>query len=232
MLRFDLSLPEDPRDGAPVIVLLHGRGSHSADLMALRPYLPEEAIVVTPEAPFPGANWGYGPGWAWYRFLGRNRPEPESFEEGQRALDAFLRELPERLPVGPGPIVLGGFSQGGTMSIACALRHPGRIPLVLNFSGFLADHPSVAATPESVDGTLFFWGHGTHDPAIPFALAVEGRAALVAAGAALEAHDYPIGHWIDPTELEDAVRWIRRGLAGLPQTGEPRLAPPPHTSFG
>src|SRR5690606_4288076 len=215
MLEFDRHLPENVQDGAPVIVLLHGRGSHRADLMRLQPYLPQEAIVVAPEAPFPAAPWGYGPGSAWYRFLGWNRPEPESFEESQRALDAFLRELHDHIPVDPGPLVLGGFSQGGTMSLAYALRNPRRVDMVLNFSGFLADHPSVRATPATTSGTLFFWGHGTGDTSIPFELALEGRAALTAAGAELEARDYPIGHWIDPAELEDAVAWIRRGVAAL-----------------
>ena len=98
------------------------------------------------------------------------------------------------------------------MSLGYALRNPGRVAGVLNFSGFLADHPEVEATAESVRGTRFFWGHGVHDPAIPFELALEGQAVLEAAGANLEARNYPIGHWIDPTELRDAVSWLERGL--------------------
>jgi len=207
MLHFEKHVPVDARDGAPLLVLLHGRGSDEQDLMGLAPHLPPGLIVVSPRAPFAGAPWGYGSGWAWYRFLGEDRPEPESFEESQRALGDFLRELPGHLPVAPGPLTLGGFSQGGTMSLAHALRNPGAVPGVLNFSGFLAAHPSVAATPETVKGTRIFWGHGTQDPAIPFALARRGREALRAASADLEARDYPIGHWIDPRELADAVRW-------------------------
>ena len=142
MLRFDQHIPANVKEGAPLFVLLHGRGSHKGDLMGLQPYLLPEAMVVTPEAPFPGAHWGYGPGWAWYRFLGQNRPEPESFEASQQQLHSFLTELPGRLPVKPGPVILGGFSQGGTMSLAYALRHPGTVPYVANLSGFLADHPT------------------------------------------------------------------------------------------
>jgi phospholipase/carboxylesterase len=211
--RFEQVVPPSARDGAPLVVLLHGRGSDRFDLSGLAPHLAPDAVVVTPEAPFPGLPWGYGPGSAWYRFMGRNRPEPESFEASQRALGAFLAELPGRLPVRTGPLVLGGFSQGGTMSVAYALRNPGAAPLVLNFSGFLADHPSVAATPESVRGTRFWWGHGTLDPQIPFALGEEGRAALLAAGADLEARDYEIGHGIDGDEARDARAWLERALA-------------------
>ncbi|MFZ5823709.1 MAG: alpha/beta hydrolase [Bacillota bacterium] len=210
MLRFDQHIPANVKEGAPLFVLLHGRGSHKGDLMGLQPYLPPEAMVVAPEAPFPGAAWGYGPGWAWYRFLGHNRPEPESFEASQQQLHSFLAELTDRLPVKPGPVILGGFSQGGTMSLAYALRHPGTVPYVVNLSGFLADHPSVVVTPERLKGTRIFWGHGKQDPAIPFALAVEGRAALKQAGADLTARDYPMGHGVDETELRDLLQWLRQ----------------------
>ncbi|CAN5847439.1 MAG: alpha/beta fold hydrolase [Gemmatimonadetes bacterium] len=210
MLEFDRHMPEKVQEGAPLIVLLHGRGSDKDDLMGLQPYLPQDAILVAPRAPFPAAPWGYGPGWAWYRFLGEDRPDPESFEQSQRQLGNFLRELPGQLPATSGPLVLGGFSQGGTMSLAFALRHPGEVGRVLNFSGFLANHPSVRVTAETVRGTRIFWGHGTNDPNIPFELAREGRGRLQAAGAELEARDYPIGHWIDPSELRDAVDWLQR----------------------
>jgi phospholipase/carboxylesterase len=100
------------------------------------------------------------------------------------------------------------------MSLAYALRHPGAVPFVVNFSGFLADHPSVQVAPERVKGTRIFWGHGTEDPAIPFALAQEGRELLRQAGADLTARDYPMGHWIDGNELHDVVTWLRQGMQG------------------
>jgi phospholipase/carboxylesterase len=212
-MEFEVAVPEGAGDGAPLVVLLHGRGADRFDLAGLAPHLAPGAVVVTPQAPFPGAPWGYGPGWAWYRYLADDRPEPESFSRGQAALDAFLETLPGALPVRTGPVVLGGFSQGGTMSIACALRHPGRYPRVMCFSGFLADHPEVEATPETVAGTRFFWGHGTEDPAIPFSLALKGRATLERAGAALDAFDYPIGHGISPDELRDARAWLQAAVA-------------------
>jgi len=212
MLRYEQAVPRDAKEGAPLVVLLHGRGSDRHDLLSLAPHLAPGAVVVTPEAPHPGLPWGYGPGWAWYRFMGDNLPEPHSFEASQQALAEFLAEIPGRLPVRTGPVVLGGFSQGGTMSVAYALRNPGAVPLVLCLSGFLADHPTVRATPDSVRGTKFFWGHGTMDPSIPFAMGEQGRAALRAAGAEMEARDYPMGHGISPEEAGDIRQWIERSL--------------------
>lgn len=158
--------------------------------------------MVFPEAPFSAAQWGYGPGSAWYRFLGRNRPEPESFAKSLDELQDLVASFKRK------QVVLGGFSQGGTMALAYALSHPGEVAGVLNFSGFLADHPRVVVSEANVKGTKIFWGHGRQDSAIPFDLAVEGRAALARVHADLTARDYDIGHWIDPHELSDALSWL------------------------
>jgi len=209
MLLYEHDYPANVQDGADLIVLLHGRGSHMGDLMGIRPYLAPGAMVVAPQAPFSGIPWGYGPGWAWYRFLGEGRPEPESFESSQDQLRSFLTfDLPAQLPVKPGRLILGGFSQGGVMSMAYALRYPGDADSVVIFSGFLAKHPSVKVTSESVKGTRFWWGHGTRDPMITFDLAQEGWATLTAAGADLTTRKYLIGHSIDEGELREAVTWI------------------------
>jgi phospholipase/carboxylesterase len=213
MLSYERALPAHARDGAPLVVLLHGRGADRFDLLGLAPALAPDAVVVTPQAPWPGMPWGYGPGWAWYRFLGDDRPEPESFDHAQRELASFLGSVRAELPVRTGPLVLGGFSQGGVMAMAHALLHPGEVPLVVNFSGFLASHPGVRASPASVAGTRFFWGHGTLDPMIPHALAVRGRALLAEAGADLVARDYPVGHGISADETRDCRAWIDAGLA-------------------
>jgi phospholipase/carboxylesterase len=208
VLKYEARIPENVRDDARLILLLHGRGANRHDLFSLAEQMPADAIVIAPEAPFPAAPWGYGSGSAWYQFLGRNRPEPGSFSSSLQSIEAFLRDLSKELKFGK--VVIGGFSQGGTVSIAYGLLHPDEIAGVINFSGFLADHPavtpllSVSPSPR----VSIFWGHGTQDPAIPFQLAIEGRAQLRNAGYQVEAHDYDIGHWIDAAELRDALAWL------------------------
>lgn len=208
MLKFEVENATAAQTGGNVLVLLHGRGADRFDLLGLHRRFPEDWVLVAPEAPFPAAPWGYGPGWAWYRFMGRNRPDPETFSHSLDELQTFLTALPTTLGVQPGTIALGGFSQGGTLSIGCALDQPGCAPLIVNLSGFLADHPRVRVMPETTRGTRFFWGHGRADQNIPFDLAVEGRAQLRAAQADLETHDYDIGHWIDAQELADLSAWL------------------------
>ncbi len=219
MLGFDLSGPKVATASSTVLVLLHGRGSHRGDLQALRPTLPHAWTLVTPQAPHPGHPWGYGPGWAWYRYLGENRVDDETLRRSLDAIETFLGEIPAIVGTEPDRVLLGGFSQGGTTSLAYALTHPGAVAAVLNFSGFLASAPVVDATTPSRASTPVFWGHGTRDANIPLALATKGRERLADAGVRLSAHDYDIGHWIVPEEVGAAVRFID----GLNDRAEERL---------
>ena len=79
---------------------------------------------------------------------------------------------------------------------------PGSVAGVLNLSGFVPDHPTVR--PESATGLPVFWGHGTADGNVPYALARAGRAALQAGGADLHAWDFPGGHTITQEEVVQA----------------------------
>ncbi|HSE28692.1 MAG TPA: alpha/beta hydrolase-fold protein [Gemmatimonadales bacterium] len=209
MLHHRILPPERRIPGAPVLVLLHGRGSDDMDLQPLGQLLAPEATLVLPRAPYEAAPMGYGGGWAWYRFLGGSTPDPDQFEASQGALAALLGALP-RLGA-DGPVVLGGFSQGGTMSLGHALRHPGTVAGVLNLSGFVPDHPTVRA--ETASGLRVFWGHGRADTNVPYALAEAGRAALAAAGADLTPADHAGGHQITQDELGAARAWIARVAA-------------------
>ena len=208
MLVFDVSRPDSPEGGDTVAVLLHGRGSHRGDLQAMRPLLPESWFLVTPQAPHPGHPWDYGPGWAWYRYVADDRVVEDTLEQSLAALDAFLSELPSIMGREPGRLVLGGFSQGGTTSMAYALSRPGRVAAALNFSGFLADSVTVSFAGLSPKTTPVFWGHGVRDPNIPIDLAVRGRQRLEAAGVPLTSRDYEIGHWMVPEEVAEAVALV------------------------
>ncbi|MDX1495860.1 MAG: hypothetical protein R3253_17445, partial [Longimicrobiales bacterium] len=94
-LEYDLARPDGASDGATVAVLLHGRGSHKGDLQALGPVLPSDWALVTPQAPYPGAEWGYGPGWAWYRYVQEDQVVAETLESSLLKIDAFLDALPD-----------------------------------------------------------------------------------------------------------------------------------------
>lgn len=208
-LEYDLARAATAADGSPAVVLLHGRGSHKGDLQALAPVLPDDWTLLTPQAPYPGAEWGYGGGWAWYRYLEEDRVVVETLERSLGALDALLAELPDVLGFDPGTLVLGGFSQGGTTSLAYGLTRPDALAAVFNFSGFLAAHVDVPT--DGTDATPVFWGHGVRDGNIPIQLAERGRKRLREAGVPLVSRDYQIGHWMVPDEVHEAVATLGEG---------------------
>jgi len=207
-LPFRLHVPGGARDGSPLLVLLHGRGSNEGDLQGLAPLLPDDTILVTPQAPFTAGPWGYGAGWAWYRYIAEDRVDDPTLAGSLDAVDGFLGSIKDSLPVRTGPLVLGGFSQGGTTSLAFALTRPGTLAGVANLSGFLVQSPMVAVEARGAHGLKVFWGHGRLDPNIPFALGVSGRERLREAGAMVEAFDHPSGHTITAEEVAAFRTWI------------------------
>lgn len=216
MLDFLKRIPEGAGDGTPLMVLLHGRGSDMNDLQGLRQSLPREVALVTPRAPHPGAPWGYGFGWAWYRYLGDDRPDAQSLQTSLQALDDFLAPLPDHLGFQPGPMVLGGFSQGGTTSLAYALSRPGAAHGIVNLSGFLPEVPGMGLSLEVLKETPLFWAHGNQDPAVPFGLARKGWKTIQEAGGRLEAKEYAMGHWVSPEEMEALGAWLKREIPDWP----------------
>ena len=134
--------------------------------------------------------------------------------ESLKALELFLESLPQTLGFRPGPVVLGGFSQGGTTSLAYALTHPGAVAGVVVLSGFLANHPALPDSPEVLGETPVFWAHGTQDPAVPFNLALDGWDRIRRAGVSLEAREYSMGHWVTPEEMEDLRSWLKESVPG------------------
>lgn len=214
-LRFEVEGRDAAGAGSTVLVLLHGRGADRHDLRGLYPALPDDTVLVTPEAPHPGAPWGYGPGWAWYRYIAEDRVVADTLRHSLEALERFLTDLPAHLGFEPSRVVLGGFSQGGTMSLAYALTRPGSVAGVVMLSGFLVDAPEIVPVQgEALAGVPVFWGHGTHDPAIPLTLGIRGRTALLDLGVDVMAHDYPMGHQISPRELSDLADWLRFSAGG------------------
>lgn len=203
-----------------MLVLLHGRGSNMKDLQILEEVLPpRRGVLVTPQGPHAGAPWGYGPGWAWYHHLGEDRVEPDSLARSLEELEKLVGSLEKETKIRPGPLVLGGFSQGGTMALAYAMTHPGEAAAVAVLSGFLMNRASLDAGPKALGHTPIFWGHGIQDTSVPFSLAVEGRRRIMDADGNLATRDYTMGHWVIPQEIADLRAWLEKSIPGWSREG-------------
>lgn len=195
----------------PLVIVMHGRGSHENDLAGLFPWLPADAVYASLRAPTSGAPWGLG-GWSWFDLDSPSGPTAESVQTAADAVLTWLGRVEAQYGA-PSAIAALGFSQGGMMAIQLLRTAPHRITAAVNLSG--ASAPGTAprdAELESVRPPLF-WGRDVEDPIIQ-ASAVARTEDFVAGRFALESRLYPgIGHSISRPELDDVAAFLRRALA-------------------
>jgi len=123
-------------------------------------------------------------------------------------------------------IVLGGFSQGGALSLLTSLTSERKLAGIVVLSGWLPLYQKMKmmATPVNT-ATPMFWGHGKDDPLIKFNLCVRSVDFLkqelgipaAEAGApekgGLAFHSYEdLPHSTNNEELRDLKDWLKRVL--------------------
>jgi phospholipase/carboxylesterase len=195
------SLPEPERAGKPLLLLLHGKGSHEGDLAGLIDRLPRGFVIASLRAVIAD-----GPGFSW--FVGTTPGDPHAAAVDVAA-DAVLAWV-DTLPFAPPSIGLLGFSQGGVISVQTLRRAPERIAYALNLSGFVAsgDEPG----DDAIADHPVFWGRGDADVVIGPA-AIERTAAWLPAHVDLTAAVYRgLPHSISSEELEDIAAFLQARL--------------------
>lgn len=204
----------------PLLLLLHGYGSHEGDLIELAPLLPERFVCASLRAPFtlppPAIN-----GFAWWQIhfgpdgrVIREAP-PETFDgtdahAAALPVIAWLDALNARVTGGLGTVVPMGFSQGGCMVTSLLRIEPERYPCGVNCSGFVAPGAYAGDAELAAIRPPLFWGRDPADPIIEadrIAITDEWSAAHVN----LDARIYPgIGHGISREELADISAFLDR----------------------
>lgn len=186
----------------PLLVLLHGYGSHEGDLFGLSPYLPLGPVVASLRGPIAlqGGN-------AWFPIVegSRGDPDPEAADAAAQGVLDWL----DALPVPPRSVGLLGFSQGGATALQLLRLAPGRFSYAVQLSGFSVrgEHAGDAALASSP--TPVFWGRGTADQVIPDE-AVARTAAWIGDHSALTERIYEdLPHSVSAPELRDVSAFIR-----------------------
>jgi phospholipase/carboxylesterase len=197
------SVPESDRATAlaerPLLLLMHGRGSHEHDLFALAPLLPTETVIASLRAPLPLAG-----AFSWFPDGMPGDPSLEAADAASVAVLDWLDTVPEARRIG-----LLGFSQGGAMTIHLMRHAPERFAAYVNLAGFsIAGELPADTRLESLRPPVF-WGRDPADPAIP-AFAADRTAQWLPSRSTLTARLYPgIGHSISREEIDDVNDFLR-----------------------
>jgi phospholipase/carboxylesterase len=196
--------------GSPVIVTLHGMGTHGEDLAPLceELHLPGCRFVL-PDAPLhlPGFPQG---AYAWYDFQTYNRNEfVQSRDYLFKIMDRFAND-PNLRPA-PGkekthkPIIIMGFSQGGVMSLEAGLNYKGKVAAIVSMSGYMPDPWATLTKAQAPLDTPILLVHGTGDEVVPVEGSRKAVKALKDAGYNPILQEFPMGHQITEESLK-AVR--------------------------
>jgi phospholipase/carboxylesterase len=211
---------ETGRNPTGTVLWLHGLGADGHDFAPIVPQLvaPDERPLrfVFPHAPVRPVTVNGGMSMrAWYDILGFNRGIPHD-AEGIRASDvevgALIRRENQR-GVATSRIVLGGFSQGGAISLFSGPRYPEKLAGIMGLSCYMLLEDLLPAERTRANfQTPIFLAHGNQDPVVDVRRGTEAKQLLEAGGYPVEWHSYPMPHSVCPQEIVDIAAWLRRVL--------------------
>ncbi|MBW4474365.1 MAG: alpha/beta hydrolase [Stenomitos rutilans HA7619-LM2] len=212
-----------PATGNPpqgLIVILHGWGASAQDVLSLASLidLPNDQLVF-PDAPF--AHPYAAGGRMWYDFpshfsfqstpefrVGEASPmeNREDLSTSRQRLTDFLKALEASTGVPLSQTILGGFSQGGAMTLDVGLGLPLAGLMVL--SGYL--HAPIAPPQNPIPPVLMV--HGTQDLVVPLAAAQQARSSLERLGAKVQYQEFEMGHEIPLIVLKKIQSFVEELL--------------------
>ncbi|OOQ85160.1 Acyl-protein thioesterase 1 [Penicillium brasilianum] len=214
------------------VIMAHGLGDSGAGWMALaqnwrRRGKFSEVAFIFPNAPNIPITVNFGmamPGWYDIAHLGRdldfqdnarNQDEPGIL----RSRDYFNSLIKQEMDKGikPSRIVLGGFSQGGAMSVFSGITGKEKLGGVFGLSCYLLLSDRIKSfIPEDWPNkkTPFFLAHGEDDEVVKFAYGEKSADMLKEIG--LEDVSFNVysglGHSADPVEIDDLEKFLEKTI--------------------
>jgi phospholipase/carboxylesterase len=195
---------------APLVVLLHGRGSNETDIIALADHLPPDLRYAAVRAPI-----AEGGGFAWFVNRGIGRPVAQSLTETMAWFRTWLDEV---ATVGR-PVVLVGFSGGAAFAGGLILDDPARYTGAAILYGTLPFDAGVPTTPGRLAGLPVLVAHGDTYTVIPGDLLERSWTYLHGeAGSTTTGVRDPGGHGLSDAVVTQLSRWLD-GLTTETTTG-------------
>lgn len=196
---------------APLVVLLHGRGSSEREIIALADHLPPGPAYAAVRAPI-----AEGGGYAWFANRGIGRPVAESLTASM----AWFRTWLDTVAPAGRPVVLVGFSGGAAFAGGLVLADPQRFSGAAILYGTLPFDAGVPVTPARLAGLPVFVAQGDEDKVIPPELLDRTWNYLLTDSAApAYARRDPGGHQISGQTLRELGGWIHERLSFLARSG-------------
>jgi len=200
------------------VIFSHGLGDSSAGWSFLADQLGSRMPWVQwvfPDAPIQPVSLNMGtPMPSWFDILSLRPDAPEDEKgllESVKTIQALVdKQVQAGIP--SDRIVVGGFSQGGAISILTGLMCPSPLAGVVSLSGFLTLKDKIKQLQGPHASTLnVFWGHGTQDPVVQYPWGAKSvdflKEELGLKNVVFKS--YPdLVHSASPLELRDLAEWL------------------------
>ncbi|EER43836.1 acyl-protein thioesterase [Histoplasma capsulatum H143] len=198
------------------VIMAHGLG----DRFVLQFLQPSKGLVTCLQK-FED-NFGMSmPGWYDIVKLGANVPIEEfarlQDERGiLKSRDYFNTLIKEEIDKGisPSRIVLGGFSQGGAMSLFTGITQREKLGGIFGLSCYLPLSEKLSTfMPDGFPNrqTPVFMAHGDSDPTVLYEWGQRSADHIKGLGMTVEFNKYPgLGHSADPMEILDLQKFLER----------------------
>lgn len=190
----------------PVIVLMHGYGSHEHDLVPVAEMIAPDLEVLSLRAPIELSNGGA----AWFQLLDEH--EDARLAEIDTAVAGVWKRIDEHFGEHRKVIAIG-FSQGGLMASQLLRTKPERVAATIIFAGIVspAEYPADALLAEQKPEV--FYGKGDEDVLLENIRWFPGTISKLESIARVDKHFYPgLAHSLNEKEISDAREYLKRIL--------------------
>jgi phospholipase/carboxylesterase len=209
----DIILPQD--NTRAILIWCHGLGASPSDFADLAHCLPKSHTaglsIILPAAALRPISCNFNmimPGWYDIPNLTTLLPEDETgIIQSCQQINQLIQQQKQQHP--SVPIYLGGFSQGGALSLYYGTRHPSDIQGIICASGYLPLHQTC---PPAVNAPPILLLHGSQDPVIPFDLYQKTHDTLLAKSYTIATHTEAIEHTITLNGMQIIDAWLKNKI--------------------
>ena len=149
-----------------IIILLHGWGADGADLidlaLPLSQILPQTGFFA-PNAPHPCSANPFGR--EWFDLTDRSVMD-ENALAARHSIHTALEGISSEFQISAQNVLLGGFSQGGMMSLLAGLSYHAPLAGIVSMAGALLAEADIPDADENAPPVLMI--HGDADQVVPF----------------------------------------------------------------
>lgn len=210
-LQYLVREPQSITPQTPVLVLLHGYGSNEEDLFSFTPTLPENWLIISFRAPLSSEYEGY----SWFDIDLMNENNRINTLQAKESVNSILEnilQITEKYGIEAKGINLCGFSQGGILCYALALKNPQLFAKVACLSCYPADSllENIVKEKKRLEHLRFFVSHGTDDAIIPLDWGKKGAELLYDLSCYFSFREYMAGHGVNQKNYMDLMDFFKK----------------------